>query len=161
MRTKWFQSIAGVFALLGIHFLVGCVASNEEIPSSPSPLKDRLRVVANGDIHINQSKDWNGLRVVAIGDIHGDLQAAEEALWLAGVMDGQGRWIGDDTVVVQVGDLLDRGDDERAILDLFERLTVEAAAVGGQVISLLGNHEIITIAGVYDFATPQSCSAFS
>src|SRR5688500_15265123 len=50
-------------------------------------------------------------RVVAIGDIHGDLQAARAALRAAGAIDDQDHWSGGDLVVVQTGDILDRGDD--------------------------------------------------
>src|SRR5687767_3290543 len=50
-------------------------------------------------------------RVVAIGDLHGDLRATERALKLGGLMNEAGRWIGGKSVLVQTGDLLDRGDD--------------------------------------------------
>ena len=46
---------------------------------------------------------------------------------------------------MQTGDQLDRGDGERAILDLFDRLEGEAKAAGGAVISLNGNHEIMNV----------------
>jgi hypothetical protein len=82
-------------------------------------------------------------RIVAIGDVHGDLEATRRALRLAGAIDGEDRWIGGGLVVVQTGDQLDRGDDERAILDLFERLTREAARAGGAFLPLNGNHEIM------------------
>jgi hypothetical protein len=82
-------------------------------------------------------------RIVAIGDVHGDLDATRRALRLAGAIDGQDRWIGGRLIVVQTGDQLDRGDDERAILDLFDRLTREAARAGGAFHALNGNHEIM------------------
>ncbi len=68
-------------------------------------------------------------RIVAIGDLHGDLEVTQRVLRLAGAIDENDRWIGGDLVVVQTGDQLDRGDDERAILDLFARLRDEAEAV--------------------------------
>ena len=61
-------------------------------------------------------------RVIAVGDVHGDLAAARRALRLARVVDEDDQWVGGATWVVQVGDQLDRGDDEQAILDWFERL---------------------------------------
>lgn len=51
----------------------------------------------------------------AVGDIHGDLRKAISSLELAQVLqevNGQVRWAGGDTVVVQLGDVLDRGDSE-------------------------------------------------
>lgn len=82
-------------------------------------------------------------RVVAIGDLHGDLDAALAALRLAGAIDEQDLWIGGDLVVVQTGDILDRGDQEEAIMDLFQRLREEAGQTGGAVHLLNGNHELM------------------
>ena len=88
-------------------------------------------------------------RLVAMGDVHGDYEAALEALKTAGVIDDNLSWIGGDTVVMQVGDQLDRGNGERAILDLFENIADAAWDAGGGFFSLLGNHE--TMNGELDF----------
>jgi len=93
-------------------------------------------------------------RIVALGDWHGDLDAARRGLRLAGAIDQQDRWIGDDLVVVQTGDQLDRGDQEQEILDLLDRLRDEAAAAGGAMIALLGNHELMNVAGDFRYVTP-------
>jgi hypothetical protein len=82
-------------------------------------------------------------RIVAFGDVHGDLAATRRALRLAGAIDENDRWIGGALVVVQTGDQLDRGDDERAILDLFRRLVRDAARAGGAFHPLNGNHELM------------------
>jgi hypothetical protein len=99
-------------------------------------------------------------RVVAIGDLHGDLGATRAALRAAGAIDDTGAWIGGDLVVVQAGDVLDRGDDESAILELFERLERDARAAGGAVISLLGNHELMNAAGDFRYVTPGGMKDF-
>jgi hypothetical protein len=81
---------------------------------------------------------------VAIGDIHGDLQALKVALRTAGVLHAtRDTWIGGRTVVVQVGDQLDRGDDELAILALIRKLQRQAKHAGGALHVLFGNHEHI------------------
>ena len=81
-------------------------------------------------------------RLVAIGDVHGDLQALKGALRVAGVLHAKrDEWIGGRTVVVQVGDQLDRGDDELAILALIRKLQVQARLAGGAMHVLYGNHE--------------------
>lgn len=53
---------------------------------------------------------------LAVGDLHGDLVKTLKALSLAGVLkqdaDGAPLWCGGDTTVVQLGDVLDRGDCE-------------------------------------------------
>ena len=99
-------------------------------------------------------------RLVAIGDVHGDLAAARAALRLAGAIDEADRWIGGDLAIVQLGDLLDRGDDEQAIIDLFERLEREAAAAGGSFTWLLGNHELMNVAGDFRYVTPGGWKDF-
>src|SRR5580700_4901918 len=68
------------------------------------PLSSRLARPASG-------------RIVAIGDLHGDLDHARRALRLAGAIDVQDQWTGGRLVVVQTGDEIDRGDDDRSILD--------------------------------------------
>lgn len=64
-------------------------------------------------------------RIVAIGDLHGDLNKTVSALKLAGVLTiddvGSPIWCGGDSIVVQLGDILDRGDSEIQILHLFLR----------------------------------------
>jgi hypothetical protein len=92
-------------------------------------------------------------RLVAIGDLHGDLSAARAALRAAGAIDASDRWIGGALVVVQTGDVLDRGDGERDILDLFARLETEARAAGGALIALIGNHELMNAAGDFHYVT--------
>lgn len=100
-------------------------------------------------------------RVVAIGDVHGDLEATRRALRLGGLIDDGDHWVGAHTVAVQVGDQLDRGDGERAILELFDALREEAHAAGGAFVALIGNHEqmnaqldfrYVTEGGWLDFA---------
>lgn len=92
-------------------------------------------------------------RVVAIGDLHGDLAATRSVLRLAGAIDEKDAWIGGDLVVVQTGDVLDRGDDEKAILDLLFRLEEQAKAAGGALIFLIGNHELMNAAGDFRYVT--------
>lgn len=99
-------------------------------------------------------------RVVAIGDVHGDLDAFERALRLAGLIDEQGNWSGGETVFVQTGDLLDRGDDEPEIIALMERLEEQASAAGGKVVALNGNHETMNVRGDLRYVTPEGFTDF-
>ncbi|MBH23974.1 MAG: calcineurin [Myxococcales bacterium] len=99
-------------------------------------------------------------RLVAIGDIHGDLKAALTALRLAGAIDDRDTWIGGDLVVVQTGDLLDRGDDEQTIIDLLEALRLQAREAGGALIVLNGNHEIMNVQGDLRYVTPGGFEDF-
>jgi hypothetical protein len=100
-------------------------------------------------------------RLVAIGDLHGDLDHARRALRLAGAIDEHDHWIGGALVVVQTGDEVDRGDDDRAILDLVDALSKQATAAGGAIVPLLGNHEIMNASLDFRYATPGGLAAFS
>lgn len=100
-------------------------------------------------------------RLVAIGDVHGDLDATKAALRLAGLIDAKDDWAGGDTVLVQTGDILDRGDGERAILDLFEKLQRQAKEAGGTVHVLHGNHELMNAAGDFRYVTPGGFADFA
>lgn len=100
-------------------------------------------------------------RVVAIGDLHGDIAATRRALRLAGAIDEAEHWVGGRLVVVQVGDQLDRGDDEPEILTLLDRLEEEARAAGGALHVLVGNHEHMNAAGDLRYVTPEGLTDFA
>ena len=100
------------------------------------------------------------LRIVAIGDIHGTLDSAQALLREVDLVDDTGAWVGENAVLVQIGDQVDRGDFDREVIDLFERLKGEAAIVGGQVISLIGNHEIRSVQWTFSNTTDASLASF-
>ncbi len=99
-------------------------------------------------------------RLIAIGDLHGDLKSTKAALRLGGAIGPDDHWSGGKLVVVNTGDQLDRGDEEREILDLFERLKVEAARAGGAFHVLNGNHELMNALGDFRYVTPRGFRAF-
>ena len=62
---------------------------------------------------------------------------------------------------MQTGDYLDRGTDIRQVLDLLMRLEREAKSAGGQVIALLGNHELMNFVAEWRDVTPEICATFA
>lgn len=86
-------------------------------------------------------------RIVAIGDVHGDFRTFSRLLAGARLIDATMRWSGERTVLVQTGDLLDRGAGSRRVMDLLMALEKEAEAAGGRVVVLLGNHEVLNLVG--------------
>ena len=135
--------------------LVGCQRKAPEQPAATPPPADPPSEPAHADVSAHKASTFesNG-RVVAIGDVHGDLAAFRTALTLAGLIDADDNWIGADATLVQTGDVLDRGDDEQAIMDLQEKLTPQAAKAGGQILWLNGNHEVMNVAGDLRYVTP-------
>lgn len=99
-------------------------------------------------------------RIVAIGDLHGDFAAWRTVAAAAGLIDRRGRWAGGDTVLVQVGDVVDRGPDSRRIIQDLMRLQREALRRRGRVIALVGNHEAMNLTGDLRYVPASDYAAF-
>lgn len=99
-------------------------------------------------------------RLIAIGDLHGDVEAAQNAFEVAGLVDKHGNWCGKETVCVQIGDLLDRGHDEIKLLHWMEHVASDAERHGGKVIILNGNHEYMNVQGGYRYASQKGALDF-
>ncbi|RKP08964.1 Metallo-dependent phosphatase-like protein [Thamnocephalis sphaerospora] len=96
-------------------------------------------------------------RIVAVGDLHGDMESALSVLRMAGVIHQNNSWAGGNhTILVQTGDLIDRGPDTVQLLNLFPRLVQEANKAGGRVIQILGNHEFMNMLGDLSFVRERS-----
>ena len=73
----------------------------------------------------------------------------------------QHQWIGGTTVLMQTGDIFDRGPKVREALDLLMRLEEEARRAGGRVEALLGNHEVMNLLHEFRDVSPASYAAFA
>lgn len=83
--------------------------------------------------------------VHVVGDVHGHRTELVSALTDAGFLDEDARWSGGTARLWFLGDFVDRGPDGIGAIDLVMRLEGEAARAGGQVSTLLGNHEILLL----------------
>jgi len=130
-------------------------------------------------------------KLVAIGDIHGDLSVAIKSLKLANVISlntpnnttniSNIKWTGGSTIVVQLGDQIDRvrpsklvndlcqendnqlNQDEGSdlkIIFLFEKLHEQAIKQGGALFSILGNHELMNVDGDFRYVSPKEFREF-
>ncbi len=100
-------------------------------------------------------------RIVAVGDLHGDFAAWRAIARAAGLEDAAGRWSGGSTVLVQTGDVVDRGPDSlKIVLDLM-RLQREAARAGGRVVALVGNHEAMNVTDDLRYVSAGDYAAFT
>jgi hypothetical protein len=106
-----------------------------------------LAPCAHGAVDARQVEWKNIERVVAFADVHGAYSELTALLQSQGVVDADLHWKAGRTHLVSLGDLLDRGDDSRKVMDLLIRLQSEAAAVGGQVHVVVGNHEAMNVLG--------------
>jgi len=114
---------------------------------------------------VNENKDQpistpidikNSQTVVGIGDIHADLLVLLGTLYLMGMIDLRGNWIGNNSIVVLCGDVLDRAgrsasivtDNVREEVDIVQYLyylNLVAQRKGGGVYWVLGNHDIARV----------------
>jgi hypothetical protein len=100
-------------------------------------------------------------RIVAVGDLHGDYAAWIDIARDAGLIDTANKWIGGRTVLVQTGDVVDRGPDSLKIIRHLQKLDGEARRAGGRLIVLAGNHEAMQVTGDYRYVTPGEIAAFA
>ena len=117
---------------------------------------------------------YNKKRIIVIGDIHGDMYALLYSLYKAKVINLNGNWIGKDTIVVQLGDQLDKGGrgveinnsnnnvelEELKIIEFMHDLHFKAMKKHGAVYNLIGNHELMNVLGDFRYVTPNHLSSF-
>jgi len=125
------------------------IHSNPSSPSSYQIPTPKPNSSVQTDLRTNQ-------RIVAIGDVHGDLPAFHKFLQASQILHSSSTpenpiWAGGDTILVQCGDILDRGSKEMACLRVLASLARQAEMSGGEVISLHGNHEVMNAVGRFDY----------
>jgi hypothetical protein len=77
-----------------------------------------------------------------ISDVHGHLSDLRALLTETGLVDDQDRWVGDDSQLWVLGDLVDRGPDGIGVLRLVRSLEQQ---VPDRVHMLMGNHEALML----------------
>lgn len=108
-------------------------------------------------------------RIVIIGDVHGDIKRFKKILIDASIINNDLQWIADppNTIVVQMGDQIDSANRSPDIADwevindinmLYFTMTLNnlAKVKGGNVISLIGNHELLNVMGNFSYVSKQS-----
>ena len=117
-------------------------------------------------------------RIIVLGDLHGDWEITINSLKIAKLINNKLNWIGGDTVVVQLGDQIDRcrfigipcnlpettKDDEASdmkILNYFTQLHSQAQKKGGAVYSIIGNHELMNVNGNMTYVSYENINDFN
>lgn len=122
-----------------------------------SPIKQHSQLVF--DVHDADLPP----RLVAIADLHGDFGNALKTLELASLVKypkssqvrvGDVEWSGEKTILVQTGDIVDRGPTTDKIYKLMDHLGKQASSQGGQVVHLWGNHEFMNAMGDWRYVDP-------
>ena len=100
-------------------------------------------------------------RIVAIGDVHGSFTGLVSIMKEAGIIDNDNRWVGGNAIMVQTGDILDRGADVKKVMDLLMKLQNEAETAGGKVVVIMGNHEAMNIFDSRLYVNPKAYESFA
>ena len=80
--------------------------------------------------------------LIVVGDVHGHYDGFIEILRHSGLIDKSFRWIGGKKILLQIGDIFDRGPKPRQVDFLLDDLQMQASAANGEVVRLIGNHEL-------------------
>jgi hypothetical protein len=107
---------------------------------------------------INKPNDIN--RIVAVGDTHGDYEHLISILQHAKLVDEENNWIGKNSILIQMGDLMNRGNDTLKIYDTMMNIREQAKTKGGIVHMLFGNHEILELQGNHYFTSLKDFESF-
>ena len=119
-------------------------------------------------INVTKEKEVNE-KIVAIGDIHGDYDATIEILKKCNLIDKKNNWCGGKTRLIQIGDIMDRGgrddmygdeDSEVKIINFFYKLKKQSNKKGGDVVCLIGNHELMNFQGIFDYCSDLTMKNF-
>ena len=120
-----------------------------------APLLVLLAVLLPRGALANSSLETEIRHVYSVGDLHGDYKSTEKILTSLGLMGSAGEWTGGQAILVQTGDITDRGDESGEIFRALFRLQDEAPQQGGRVILLLGNHELMNLQDDFRYSTQK------
>lgn len=137
---------------------------NDQIYRENTLGADSYQIQCNGETHLyslttvptklpNSIKDKE---VYAFSDLHGNVNYLKKVLVNLGIVDGNHNWIFSENGIVLTGDFIDKTSDDRDLLWFIYDLEQQAAAQGGFVLVLLGNHEIFQLHGDFRHAHPVS-----
>ena len=104
-------------------------------------LEDGVAMRMPGMYGMNEQK-----RQWAIGDIHGARPRMVELLSEAGIIDERSRWTAGPVTGICIGDYFNRGEDGVGVVALLRQLQSQARRAGGNLIPLLGNHDVLMCA---------------
>ena len=140
-RAMWIVGSLAFLECCASSLSSGHVSSQSPIPTDSlessrdiAQTSDRL-----GVIEIANPSKFS--RIGVLSDVHGMYEELVTVLKAAQVIDSDRHWIGGKSLVVVVGDSIDKGPKSVEVLDLWIELAEKSQLTGGRVIHLLGNHE--------------------
>ncbi|SBS88317.1 shewanella-like protein phosphatase 1, putative [Plasmodium malariae] len=102
---------------------------------------------------------WEG-KIIAIGDIHGDMESLKLILRHSNLINKKDEWVGENILLIQVGDILDRGIYGPLIYNYLFKLQKEAINKQSRIILILGNHEELNLCGYFNYVNKKEVELF-
>ena len=138
---------AMIFSMIYYYYIIHYESNDDNIDTTNNwrmefdgyPYETELRNISNYD------------KLVAIGDLHGDLNQIKRILMELDIINNKSEWIANNTILVQTGDMFDRGTDSIGVLELFISLRKESIQYNSLVLQILGNHEHMNLVGDYRY----------
>jgi len=138
-------------------------AQSAKVSDQSYPLRDKLKITLkvefsdapekNFEVKLkpaikNEPSTWDQPeKMLVLSDIEGEFDALRDLLLANQVINKKYEWIFGKGHLVICGDLFDRGKDVPATLWLLYQLEEAAKVKGGYVHTILGNHDIMNLAG--------------
>lgn len=160
------QTILHLLLLL----LLFCIGPNALLQASPEFFEwnypacwetNHLKAAASAPSDHSNSNYFD--KMIVIGDIHGNWNGFMEVLMHAGLIDAGSKqkceWRekkGDSVLLVQTGDVVDRGRFATECFECLQHLQATAENFGHRVVRLLGNHELMWLGAQYDYRNPDT-----
>ncbi|KAK6906924.1 hypothetical protein I203_100913 [Kwoniella mangroviensis CBS 8507] len=142
-----------IISIVSIILLYILISKSSSTASTPIPNDPSRHETSKGQPTFKQ-------RLVAVGDLHGDISNAQKVLRMAHLTDQDTNWVGGEDILVQTGDIVDRGAHALDIYRLMQKLRGQAEGQGGRVVSVLGNHEVMNAIGDWRYVTQDDIKVF-
>lgn len=98
-------------------------------------------VVSQGNPGVIELNPTSFEHIYAISDVHGMFDSLVPLLRSAQIIDANNQWAAGRSLLIVIGDSIDKGPKSIEVLDLWISLMSQAVVAGGQLVHLLGNHE--------------------
>ena len=126
----------------------------DDKPGQPSSYQ--IPPYQEGDDTLTSSKLRKNQRIISFGDVHGDILALYKFLQASKLLHKNSTltnpiWDGGDSILVQCGDILDRGPNELFCLRYLASIARQAEKENGKVLILHGNHESLNANGLFQY----------
>eukprot|EP01084_Bolivina_argentea_P092857 167027_1 len=99
-------------------------------------------------------------KIITVGDLHGDLDQAIKILTLTNIIDINQNWIANNTILIQTGDIVDRGSQSIFIYKLFLKLKAQCIKYNSLVFNQIGNHEHLQFINDFTYVNKQEINTY-